>query len=137
MKKFLLLSVFAILSVSAFAKPINEKNPPKAPPPYGVYFLDSSGWDHEKVVATENAIAQHYGYKDRMEAAVACRKVRIDCVDRVRHKRDTDPVAIAEMKKYGFKNWGDAVLACPKTVERGDGQFCDVDPFLKLRARSK
>lgn len=136
MKKIFLMLALSLTTIFANAF-ITEKNLPTTPPPYGVYVLNSLSWPYAKFQATEDLIAQHYGYKNAAEASRACRKVMANCVDVVHHRRDSDPVAIEEIKKYGMKNWDDAVSHCITNLKGDSAPYCQVDPFLKLRSHAK
>lgn len=134
--KNIFIAIVMLTAFSAVAQ-VTEKNLPNSPPPYGAYLLDSVKWPFEKVQSTRDTIARHYGYTNAIDAAIACKKIRPDCHDPVRHKRDSDPTAIAEMQKFGYTSWEVSVNACVKNIQRGDAMHCEVDPFLKLRRNAK
>jgi len=141
MKKLFVLPTILLACELAFATPVTVNDLPKTPPPYGAYYLDTGAhykkMSREERAATSDAIARRYGYANDKEALAACAKVQSDCIDSVRHKRDSDPIAIEEMRKYGFPTWNAAMDACIKNIERGDVNHCRVDPFLKLRLKGK
>jgi hypothetical protein len=107
------------------------------PPPYGAYFIDDMGDRSGKTTQeAKQAIAQHYGYKSAEDARLACVKAlnRWQCnADIVAHRRHE----ASEIKKYGFKNWKDAVNACvgKRVRDYGPVNYCEADPFLELRPK--
>jgi hypothetical protein len=134
-KLFVLL--FGLASVAALAAPARGPELP-LPPPYGAYFLDQfGGQDAKEYNASLQAIVEHYGYKDRKEAHMACLQAKFaNCAaDVVAHKHAESP----EIQKYGFASWEAAVYACNKNFHKdfGPGNYCYADPFLKLRMGHK
>ena len=140
-----LLAVFGFFAVNyALAAPITEQRVPKTAAPYGAYYVNSTNMSSTEAHARSDAVANHYGFQNSFEATKACMTLnralpaggKFDCAqDPFAHLRDKD--AATELQKYGFGTWVEAVEKCEKNYERGDVLFCRVDPFLRLRMRSK
>ena len=132
--------VFFTLAAGTTHAAMTLKDVPNSPPPYGAYYVNGSRVTTEEKNAREAAVAKRYGFTNLQEAYEDCVKAnaaanfKYACVkDSLAHKRDADPVAIADIKKYGFRDWREAVEKCESKIERGDVAHCTFDPFLKLR----
>jgi hypothetical protein len=142
----ILLAVCA--TSSAFAG--DKKTPPYGDPPYGISkfsgggllasnYLRKTGIKYNEKLHDElNVVAKHYGYDSVESAFKECMKTRkpgdlMACADPLQHRRNES----AEVKKYGFKDWEDAVHKCAGSLGSISGghelTMCEADPFQFLR----
>ncbi len=131
-----LLALLALFTITSVQAQKGQVPPLTQPPPYGAYFFDIIKQSKEEQAAALDAMAKHYGYQSETEAYRACQRAKTEpnCSgDIVAHRRAES----AEIAKYGFKTWKEAVYACAKNSKKefGPYTYCSADPFLKLRSK--